>query len=71
MKAPATAYSVIEASARSKWISGGIVIAYALLTITPLLWIVLTSFSWAIIFFGLLAMATAPLLAARRKRAVD
>lgn len=44
MKAPATAHSVVEASARSKWISGAIVIAYALLTITPLLWIVLTSF---------------------------
>jgi multiple sugar transport system permease protein len=40
----ATAHSVVEASARSKWISGAIVVAYALLTITPLLWIVLTSF---------------------------
>jgi len=35
---------VVEASGRAKWISGAIVVAYALLTITPLLWIVLTSF---------------------------
>ena len=42
--AQATAHSVVEASARSKWISGTIVAAYALLTITPLLWIFLTSF---------------------------
>src|SRR4030095_14081523 len=40
----ATAHSVVEASARSKWVSGAIVVAYALLTITPLLWILLTSF---------------------------
>ena len=39
-----TAHSVVEASARSKWISGAIVVAYALITITPLLWIFLTSF---------------------------
>src|SRR4030095_17069635 len=40
----ATAHSVVEASARSKWVSGAIVVAYALITITPLLWIFLTSF---------------------------
>src|SRR5207249_11866061 len=39
MNGQATAHSVVEASARSKWISGAIVVAYALLTITPLLWI--------------------------------
>ncbi len=38
------AHSVVEASARTKWISGVIVIAYALITITPLAWIFLTSF---------------------------
>ena len=44
MSNPSTAHSVVEASARSKWISGAIVVAYGLLTITPLLWIFLTSF---------------------------
>ncbi len=40
----ATAHSVVDASARTKWISGVIVVVYALVTITPLLWIFLTSF---------------------------
>ncbi len=44
MISKSTAHSVVEASARTKWISGVIVVAYALLTITPLLWIFLTSF---------------------------
>jgi multiple sugar transport system permease protein len=44
MTGTATAHSVVEASARSKWISGAIVVVYALVTITPLLWIFLTSF---------------------------
>src|SRR4029453_17513507 len=44
MKGQATAHSVVDASARSKWVSGAIVVAYALITITPLLWIFLTSF---------------------------
>jgi len=44
MSASLTAHSVVEASPRSKWISGAIVATYALLTITPLLWIVLTGF---------------------------
>jgi multiple sugar transport system permease protein len=44
MNGQATAHSVVEASGRAKWISGAIVVAYALLTITPLLWIFLTSF---------------------------
>jgi multiple sugar transport system permease protein len=43
MTGTSTAHSVVEASARTKWISGAIVIAYALVTITPLLWIFLTS----------------------------
>ena len=40
----ATAHSVVDASARTKWISGVIVVVYALVTITPLLWIFITSF---------------------------
>ena len=40
----ATAHSVVDASARTKWISCAIVVIYALVTITPLLWIFLTSF---------------------------
>lgn len=44
MKGGATAHSVVEASVPSKWVSGVIVVAYALVMITPLLWIVLTSF---------------------------
>jgi multiple sugar transport system permease protein len=39
-----TAHSVVDASARTRWISGAIVVVYALVTITPLLWIFLTSF---------------------------
>jgi multiple sugar transport system permease protein len=44
MKGKSTAHSVVEASAGSKLISGGVVALYALVTITPLLWIFLTSF---------------------------
>jgi len=44
MTGTATAHSVVDASARTKWISGGVVVIYALVTITPLLWIFLTSF---------------------------
>ena len=39
-----TAHSVVDASVRTKWISGAVVVIYALVTITPLLWIFLTSF---------------------------
>jgi multiple sugar transport system permease protein len=39
-----TAHSVVEASAVSRALSGTIVVLYALITITPLLWIFLTSF---------------------------
>jgi hypothetical protein len=42
----------------------------ARITFTPTTRIVLTSFSWAAIFFGFLAMIAAPVVAARRKRAV-
>ena len=44
MTSSATAHSVVDASARTKWISGVVVVIYALVTITPLLWIFLTSF---------------------------
>ena len=44
MIAHATAHSVVEASSPAKWMSGAVVAAYALLTITPLVWIFLTSF---------------------------
>lgn len=43
MKAGA-AHSVLEAPAWSKWLAGTVVAAYALAALTPLLWIVLTSF---------------------------
>jgi len=39
----ATAHSVVEASAVSRALSGAVVALYALITITPLLWIFLTS----------------------------
>ncbi|HSI40984.1 MAG TPA: carbohydrate ABC transporter permease [Xanthobacteraceae bacterium] len=39
-----TAHSVVEPSALSKRIAGGIIIFYALVTMVPLLWIVLTGF---------------------------
>src|SRR5258708_10893672 len=39
----ATAHSVVEASAVSRALSGSVVVLYALITITPLLWIFLTS----------------------------
>ena len=44
MNGTAAANSVLEASDRSRFVSGAIVILYALVTITPLLWIFLTSF---------------------------
>jgi multiple sugar transport system permease protein len=44
MNSTSVAHSVVEASARTKWLSGIVVIVYALVTITPLLWIFLTSF---------------------------
>ena len=44
MTSASTAHSVVDATTRTKWISGVIVVIYALVTITPLLWIFLTSF---------------------------
>lgn len=43
MSASNTAHSVVEPSSRSKTIAGTIVILYALITMIPLAWIVLTS----------------------------
>jgi multiple sugar transport system permease protein len=39
-----TAHSVVEPSAASKWIAGVLVIAYALITMIPLVWILMTGF---------------------------
>jgi multiple sugar transport system permease protein len=44
MSAAATAHSVVEASARSKLVAQVLVTIYALVTITPLVWIFLTGF---------------------------
>jgi multiple sugar transport system permease protein len=45
MSAPATqAYSVVAPTPTAKWISGTLVIVYALVTMIPLAWIVMTSF---------------------------
>jgi multiple sugar transport system permease protein len=38
-----TAHSVVEPSARTRWIAGTLVAIYALVTIVPLAWIILTS----------------------------
>jgi hypothetical protein len=43
----------------------------ATVSFEPTTRIVLTSFSWAAIFFGLLAIAVVPLVAARRKKRLD
>jgi multiple sugar transport system permease protein len=39
-----SAHSVVEPSALSKWIAGVLVVLYAVITLVPLLWIVVTSF---------------------------
>ena len=39
-----TAHSVVEPSATSRWVAGLLVALYALITITPLAWIILTGF---------------------------
>jgi multiple sugar transport system permease protein len=45
MSAPATqAYSVVAPTPVAKWISGTLVVVYALVTMIPLAWIVMTSF---------------------------
>ncbi|MCG8690312.1 MAG: carbohydrate ABC transporter permease [Minwuiales bacterium] len=40
----ASAYSVVESGARGKWLAALVVIAYALVTLIPLVWILLTGF---------------------------
>ena len=37
-------YSVTNPSARQKWVAGTLVIAYAIITLIPLAWIMLTGF---------------------------
>ena len=37
-------FSITEPSQRQKWIAGTLVIAYAILTLLPLVWIVATGF---------------------------
>jgi multiple sugar transport system permease protein len=44
MSATATAHSVVAASSRAKIFAAAVVILYAVVTITPLLWIVITAF---------------------------
>ena len=44
MNALTTAHSVVEPSTRSRWIAGILVITYALITMIPLAWIVMTGF---------------------------
>lgn len=39
-----SAYSIAEPSGRSKWVAGTLVIVYALITMVPLAWIMLTGF---------------------------
>jgi multiple sugar transport system permease protein len=38
-----TAHSVVEPTARTRWIAGVLVVLYALVTLVPLVWIILTS----------------------------
>ena len=44
MSGKTTAHSVVEASSRTKAFAGTLVVLYAILTLAPILWIVLTSF---------------------------
>ncbi len=39
-----SAHSVVEPTARTQWIAAALVIIYALVTIIPLAWIILTGF---------------------------
>ena len=39
-----SSYSITAPSSRQKWIAGSLVILYALITITPLVWIIATGF---------------------------
>jgi len=38
-----TAHSVVEPGARTRFAAGSVVVLYALITIVPLVWIILTS----------------------------
>jgi multiple sugar transport system permease protein len=38
-----TAHSVVEPSARTRWLAGAVVVLYAVITLVPLVWIILTS----------------------------
>ncbi|MFO1039211.1 MAG: carbohydrate ABC transporter permease [Geminicoccaceae bacterium] len=44
MSVATTAHSVVEPTPRARWIAGVIVVAYALITMIPLLWIFITGF---------------------------
>src|ERR1043165_7615610 len=44
MSAPSAAHSVVEPSPWTKRISGAVIVCYALLSMVPLVWIVLTGF---------------------------
>jgi len=44
MRAPTSALSVVEPSDLAKWIAGTLVVAYAVITMIPLLWIFATGF---------------------------
>jgi multiple sugar transport system permease protein len=44
MSAPASTYSVTQASPAAKWVAGALVIGYALVALIPLVWIFLTGF---------------------------
>ncbi len=39
-----SAYSITEPSGRQKWIAGSLVVLYALITLMPLVWIIMTGF---------------------------
>lgn len=44
MSGPSTAHSVVAPTARAQWVAGILVTLYAVVTMVPLVWIVLTSF---------------------------
>ena len=43
-KGISTAHSVVEPSSQTRWLAGVLVVFYALVTIIPLAWIVMTAF---------------------------
>ena len=44
MSGKSTAHSVVEPASSTKWFSGTLVVIYAIITIVPLIWILMTSF---------------------------